>query len=584
MAGDVAQFQVPDFSVAADLLAGDGTNTFRVDAAGFLRVSNHLLCAESDAETAAKKAGLILRAIGEFAVLACDEHLANHIFELEDTAGRLRLYGEAEVTGSIDEHTDWLIQLESDEVQAEIAQSPAVAAEQKLVGIGIALSEYAAARSDASRAQALGLARKIKSDFLAGGVKNLVLKWEFENKVDLLFAAHGLWQDVDASHPDDPYSVIELGNQLVVKAAAGRLTWRDKRRLGRSFDLRTLIAVDALANGIDIPERKYVHGDSLIGSILLATAAPEIYMHLGLSRRSQVDVTLKVGNDEKAVRDYHTMRSYKGAFELLVAALHMAPHFDRLKAVRGAHGVYQRIVTDQIEKIRSFTASIDWRNEPKQEADAMQPIIHELASELNNLDDTVDRLLACVQQLQVAVEVDPSSDEADMAMFRLRECWDSLELMESSNELLPEIAILLKKNGIGIYNQWKYFRSYNGYVGYGLTEPRIAQAVLDPIDKDTSFFVSFQDLKRYRIAAQKLNELHGQQRFKIYEFDEFRQGTGEQRREMIQRIRLDGNWRERGLYIGELVAARDTAIHIDGSLDTLPVITNRLMALQLADA
>jgi hypothetical protein len=172
-----------DFSVTADLLAADGSNRYLVDAAGYLRATQHVIEAESYPETAAREAASTLRTVADYAASADNVDLADYVFEREDLAGRWRLYGKAAVAGTIDAHPDWLVRLESDEAQTALTKSQTATTERLIAGMRVALAEYAAIRTPSSKAQALAIARAIKSQLWAVSYWNQAKGLKFEKQL-----------------------------------------------------------------------------------------------------------------------------------------------------------------------------------------------------------------------------------------------------------------------------------------------------------------------------------------------------------------------------------------------------------------
>lgn len=272
------------------------------------------------------------------------------------------------------------------------------------------------------------------------------------------------------------------------------------------------------------------------------------------------------------------MQRYASAPKLLAAALMMAPYQGELEAVQGAYEFYRGDVAQRITRVEDYVSTQDWRSVPSGETTAIQPIIKELGDELYWLREPGDRLLATARQFAVAREVDPASEAAVSALRHLRNTWDQLERMESYNDRLPDLAAILKSYGITFVEEWKHFSSDNGYIGYGLTAPTLGVQE----EGERIYFERPYRVEMLRDAAQKINDLHGEERFVFKEYPETKPGEGDYAHETMRRIGIGGNWQERGLRYWELTSAEGTASYTTESLNTLPHMTERLMALQLA--
>jgi len=581
-------------AVAADLIAADESNRYLVDARGYLQAVHSVVAGASHPAAVDDIRTTAISGFGSYAARSGATELADLAFESEDVAGKWRLLGLATVAGTIDQHSDWQLRLESDELQ-QAASGDRIARVGKLVTqTRIALADYGSPRaSEAAKREALSHAVGHK-DAARSAIANS--KWQLDPgdrylsykkshryaaALDQLFAERGLWKHVDDPRPAYPLGQVIKGNQLVAKAALGALTRSDRKHVGRSFGLQELLDVNAFANGVTMPEARdhQRSHSSLFGNRLLAAAAPEAFVQLGFAPREQLDAYLKVGKLESAANVYAYMQQCKTPVQLLLASLMMALHAEDLRAIEGANGVYRGIVGDRITYVEDYTKTRDWRALPAAEADAMQPIVKELGDDLYMLGEPAGRLLAAARQLGVAVDVDPTSDEAERALDVLRSAWDELERMESYNDALLDLATTLKETfGVGFVNQRKSFSLYEGYVGYGLVVPGLTPDLPPRGSEDGSYFALPRQVKSLAEAARKINELHDEQRFVLVEYPETKPGEGDESRYTLRRVSLEGSWRQRGIDQWEVLYAE----HVN-ELNTLPDLTDRLMALHLAD-
>jgi len=582
-----------ELAAAANLIAAaaDNPNTYLQDAAGYLLVTRDMVANASWPESAARTTAGAMQVVGNYAARSDNVELADRAFGYEGLAGKWRLYGIATVAGTLDRHPDWTTWAESDETQESTATNQAAKTAMLVVKSKIALADYAAAgateaerQTALSRAIACKRAAHVTVDWRRNGGEKYTTPITFgetekyKTALDSLFAENGLWQEVDSPDPSYPFNEVKNGNQLAAKAAMGKLTRRDRRRLQRTWPLQDLLYVDAMVRGEEIPPHSIGGNSPLRGNALLAAAAPRIFVDMGLARGDQLDVYLRAGKVREAVKAYMHMQKYAHAPKLLAGALVLAPPYvEELQTAQEAYERYRRDVSSKIIAVQAPGLAQTEASEGTEQA-LLQPDTTLVSPELNLPNEQVNGLFTALRQLRSAVEVDPGSKEAATALYRLRDNWDELEQMESYGESLPALAAVLKSQGIIFVKEWKSF-SENGYIGYGLVAP----AVQTKENGDKSFFARPYMVEWLRDAARKLNELHGEDRFVFTEHPETKPGEGDYAHETMQRIGIEGSWRQRGLRYWELVSAEGTASRIKGSLDTLPHVTSRLMALELAD-
>lgn len=293
-------------AIAADLIAPDSHNPYLLDAAGFLRATQHIVAGNPWPDSAARTTAAALEAVGNYAAASDNSELAEHVFGQEGLAGRWRLYGIAAVTGTIDRHPDWSLWASSDETLEHTNRSQPAKTAMLVTKTKIALADYAVAEASgvskrkalstavANKQEALTTANSMNGKEYATPIR-LGEAEEYGSALDSLFAERGIWQEVDSPFPPYPLREVAAGNQLVAKAAVGELSRRDQRKIKNVWALHDLFAVNALAQGEDVPPVSATRNSRLVGNSLLAAAAPRAFVHLGLARSDQLSTYLQVG-------------------------------------------------------------------------------------------------------------------------------------------------------------------------------------------------------------------------------------------------------------------------------------------------
>ncbi|GEM_PF-2597884 len=590
--------------VAADMLAADPSNPYMVDAAGYLQRTQIEIADRHEPEDLDIISGPV-RSFGTFAVQADHVELADHAFAISTLPEKWRLVGSASIAGTIDRHTDWEVALESDDMQTALDKDQTAQAAMWCAQAEIALADYGATPDYlATKGRYLEIAMARKAALFSTLARE---KDAFEqtisppysralrDELDISFAKLGMWQEVEVPRNRVGFvkEYLEDFNQLVAKAIVGELNARDVRRIKDSRRIiDAMLDVNDLARGIEptgIP--RDMHSDSMHGNKLLPAVAPRIAVKLNIWVAGKVSLYIRAGNPERALNEYVYMQKKSTATDLLDAALLMAQYHGDLQAATAAHKVYNNAFGDRLTAIQSYVATQDWRAQP-QEAVAVTPIIAELGTEIDSLNDPVHQLLALARTLAVQMTVDPTSVDARSSLRQLIRSWDAIERMDSYHNELPKLASSLKDLGIQFHRQWKLASDTTGYVGYTLTAADLEDrtSVLDvgmsvsEADRQgegMEAYVSTGDLGNWKYAAECLNEIYGEDRYVVTVRGEAVKGEGNLSYLTYYRVLLSGTWQQRRHPIAEFFRAKDESWLLKGNFDTLWSLSERLRLLDL---
>jgi hypothetical protein len=584
-------------SIAADLLAEHTDNPYLIDAAGYARRARVEIVAE-DKQNIPNMVMEVVHSFGNYGAQTEHADLADHAFAVATLQEKWRLFGSASLAGTIDRHADWGASLDSDEMQNLLDQDKSAQAAMWSALTVIALADYSATPDNQpmkSRSLEIALARKAALFSIlerrADTCKDPISPEYSEalrEEMDVSFARLGMWHEVEVPryhHAHVEYLLPDF-DRLLAKAITGGLDGRDVRRIKQSgCDSAGLLDVNDLAQGIvpaGIPRRQ--SNDGLHWNRLLPAVAPAITVKLGVQVEKQIDLQLRAGNPEQALSHYVNMQNTAKAADLLDAALLMARHHGDLQAATAAHDVYNRAFGDRLETIRSYVTTQDWQNQPE-EVVAVTPIITELDSEIDSLNDPEHQLVALARTLAVQLEVDPTSTESRSCLRRLIQSWDAIELMDSYHTELPKLATTLKGLGIRFHRQWKLASSTSGYVGYTLTAADLDVGMsvreADRLGDGVEQYVKLSELGNWQYAAQCLNEIYGEDRYVVTARSETRKGEGTKSAVTYRRVLLSGTWQQSGHPIGEFYRAKDKSWLIKGSINTLFLLSERLRLLYL---
>lgn len=590
---------------AAEMLAANTDNPYLVDASGYLRRAAVEAAHSGYQGPHDELITNTMQQVGDHAILAGDEPLADHAFEHANWGERWRLYGKASVSGAIDDVSDWSLALESTESQNEIDTNKIARAEMRLAEMQIQLAEYSTSTEWMAARQAwdkaIALKEDAKSELRIGESDRfetvplhrpipydpIVTSTYFNGQVDALFAAHGVWSEVEMDWAHYPYSDVKGGNRTIAKAAVGELNGLDKMRLRKRWTVHSaLIAVNDAVNGEGEvePFSEYSLDNKLDGSGVLVAAAPKAVVELNLVGRWHPDLLLEYGNPEDVAGMYSHMQEYANYRQLIWTALSMARHHEDMQAASAAHDVYNAAHREKIQLLQDYTRTQDWESQPG-EAAAVLPLLQEVTKESYGLKDPVHHLLAVADQLRISLDVDPASDDAHTNMYHLKSAWLTLERIDSYADILPDVARALQARGIQFRRQWKHASHDTGYVGLAPVvaelRPRASANTHQQNEREEGQWLEGYQVQDWLASAEKLNEIHGEERYKVILTGETKNGEGEHRYQLYQRVKLEGTWRELDTDRWEFVASHGVARRGKGTLDTLPWLTERIAALDI---